>query len=136
MADERLRELERTWRAQRTPGDELALVQHRARVGAIPPATLELVAAMGLPSARRALGVEPAEPLPDEPRAWVKALIAAEPRCGLRVAIAALRHALPLWEKLPERCERHGAIGCEQKLCRLDLRPRRAVELAEAVALG
>lgn len=136
MADEQLRSLERRWAASRLPEDEQALVLARVRAGTIDGATLALASALGSRSARRALGDRKEPTLPQDPAAWLAAVVErAGPASAQRGAAAALRQVLPLWDARPERCERHGAVACADPLCGLDPRPRAALEAVETSLL-
>lgn len=130
MADQSLRELLRRWQASGAPSDAAAWLGARLRAGELPPARLQAAALLGSPGARRLLGPEAPRP-PRDLEEWFAAACQLEPALGLRAVIAALRRALPLFEARPERCERHGALRCQQGPCRVDLRPRQALELVE-----
>ncbi len=56
MSDERLRELERRWRASGSDDDEAALLAERVRVGELMEANVRLAAALGYPAALRVVG--------------------------------------------------------------------------------
>lgn len=141
MADQSLRELLRRWQASGAPADAAAWLGARLRTGELPEARLLAAAALGSPGARRLLGPDAPRPVRElEP--WFAAARELEPALGLRAAIAALRRGLTLFEARPERCERHGALRCQQAPCTIDLRPRLALEaierdeLAAAVSAG
>lgn len=63
MSDERLRELERRWRASRAPEDEVAWLAERVRVGELPQSRLEIAALCGYRPAKSAWDVLSPGPL-------------------------------------------------------------------------
>jgi len=108
--DERLRRLERAFRASGAAEDEAEWLRERVRRGELDPARLDAAAALGHPAALLASGRG------DEP---LRALERLGPTALGRAAVAAAELVLPVWE---------GAFA-------RDPRPRLAVAAARAWTL-
>jgi hypothetical protein len=67
MGDDRLRELERLWRASGQDHDEAVWLGERRRAGALGDDALRAAAAIGHPASRVVLGLDGPAPLPDGP---------------------------------------------------------------------
>jgi hypothetical protein len=117
--DERLRDTQR--RAQAGDVDaEASALRQRARSGELGPEDLELLVYVGHAPACRALDRAPPPPRPDEVEDWVRGLARWGRRVEVVAAIAAARLVLSMFESTHPH----------------DVRPRRALELAEAWAEG
>lgn len=128
--ERRLREL-RAAKSNSVEDDALAL-RERVRTGHVDEPRLRLAALLGSPGARELLGAA-APSIDREVGGWVKSMTErAPPEAALRVAVATVRHVVPLWERRPERCDRHGALVCRDALCQADPRLRAALERLEA----
>ena len=111
MTDSRLREFERRWRDSQSIEDEASWFLERVRVGETSAAELRSAAAVGLPAARRALGVD------GDPASLEHALKhAAEvyPGWVLLSAVRLAPRAFALVSEPPELMER--GIRCAQVL--------------------
>lgn len=91
MSDDRLRDLERRWRAGGAPEDDARLLRERVRAGALAAADLELAARLGHPAACAALARGP-DDLPA-----LAAALAATDDGRARTALALAGLALPAW---------------------------------------
>lgn len=91
MSDERLRDLERRWRAGGAPDDDARLVLERLRGGQLAQVDVDLAALLGHPAACAALGRAPGDL-----RRVCETLAATDARRG-RAALALAELALPAW---------------------------------------
>lgn len=116
MSDDRLRELERV--ARENPDDvgaAAAFLREQLRSGVIERERVALAAHLGHAGARAALG-DQAPPAPEDEEQLALGLLPYGRAVCTRAAVALARERLPDWERvLPD-----------------DLRPRRALEAAEA----
>jgi len=98
VSDRDLRSLERRFRETGDPQDEARLLQGRVRIGELSAARLELAAYLGSPGARIATRGRYKAPAVD-PEPWVRGLRARGKEVLIRVAVAAARRALPIYER-------------------------------------
>lgn len=99
MSDERLRQLERTWRETGAVEDEAAWLRERVRVGDLDLEGLELAAYCGRPAARMIIDDSSSKP-PREPleiQAWVEGVVARSKPAAVIAAVAAAEKFLPRW---------------------------------------
>lgn len=119
MADSRLQRGERRARSRPALQEQVALLRDRLRVGDLEAAQLERAAQLGSRAARLALqDAAPKRIATFE--GWVEFVLSQGLDLSLRLCLAVLEHGLSLWEVQPERCERHGALRCEEATCQLD----------------
>jgi hypothetical protein len=97
VSDERLRALERAWRASGAEDDEVAWLQARLRAGTLDRRKAELAAYCGSRAAQRACEVEPTSS--EELVPWVTGLRAWGKETVVRALVAVARRALPVWEE-------------------------------------
>lgn len=89
MSDERLRELERSWKESGAVEDEAAFLSERVRVGDLSSEQLQLAAYLNHPAAVSGLD-ELAPEVPEDPAAWFNGLTAC-PQAQERALIACIR---------------------------------------------
>lgn len=115
MTDARLRTLERRWRETGASADHACFLVERLRTGELPVERARLAAYLGDPAAREALGIAPETEAVSQ-RAWAAGLHAWRDPVPARVALAAARAVLPVFDR-----------GLNP-----DPRPRRALRAGEA----
>ena len=115
MTDVRLRTLERRWRETGASADHACYLVERLRTGELPVERARLAAYLGDAAAREALGIV-AETEAASQRAWAAGLHAWRDPVPARVALAAARAVLPVFDR-----------GLNP-----DPRPRRALRAGEA----
>lgn len=139
MTDARLRALERRWRETGASADHACYLVERLRTGELPVDRARLAAYLGDPAAREALGIAPETEAASQ-RAWAAGLHAWRDPVPARVALAAARAVLPVFDRglnpdpRPRRALRAGeaciVCPCEAHLARATT----ASEDAEAIA--
>lgn len=96
MSDERLRELERTWRRTGSVDDEVAFLQERVRTGALGERDVRLAAWLGHPAAERLAGRGAAFVVPEQAspaEAFWRGVLEHGELARVRTIVTAARHA-------------------------------------------